>query len=103
MLTVGTILACLDVASAQVSSADPASGQQLARRWCAGCHMVEPTTQETSTDVAPSFSAVARMPSTTSMALRAFLQTPHGQMPDFKLSRDQIDDVVAYILRLRGE
>jgi hypothetical protein len=34
--------------------------------------------------------------------LRAFLQTPHGQMPDFTLGRDQIDDVVAYLLSLRA-
>ena len=41
------------------------------------------------------------MVSTTSMSLRVFLQSPHGNMPDYRLSREQIDDVVAYILSLR--
>ena len=81
---------------------DPAVGHQLAQKWCSNCHAVEPLEKERTTDAAPSFSAVAHSPSTTAMGLRAFLQTSHGQMPDFRLSRDQIDDVVAYILSLRG-
>jgi cytochrome c len=87
--------------AAQTPSEDPVKGHMLAQRWCSSCHAVEPMTQEKSTDVAPSFSSVANTPSTSSMSLHAFLQTSHGQMPDFKLSRDQIDDVVAYILSLR--
>jgi hypothetical protein len=41
------------------------------------------------------------MSSTTGMSLRAFLLTPHARMPDIQLSREQTDDVVAYILSLR--
>ncbi len=41
------------------------------------------------------------MPSTTSMSLRVFLQSPHGNMPDYRLTREQMDDVVAYLLSLR--
>jgi len=35
------------------------------------------------------------------MGLEVFLQTPHGRMPDLHLSRDEIDDVSAYILSLK--
>ena len=41
------------------------------------------------------------MKSTTPMSLRAFLQTPHSRMPDLRLSRDEIDNLTAYILSLR--
>ena len=41
------------------------------------------------------------MASTTSMSLRVFLQTPHPSMPDYRLTREELDDVVAYILTLR--
>ncbi len=103
--TIGMLAAVLcglpGLAWAQESSGDPFAGQRIARRWCSNCHVVERMTQERSTDVAPSFSAVAKMPSTTSASVHAFLQTSHGQMPDFKLSRTEIDDVTAYILQLR--
>jgi hypothetical protein len=52
-------------------------------------------------DAVPAFPAVARMPSTTALSLRVFLQTPHARMPNLHLSRDETDDVIAYILSLR--
>ena len=42
------------------------------------------------------------MPSTTEMSLRAFLQTPHARMPDYRLSTQELDGVVAWILALKG-
>jgi hypothetical protein len=41
------------------------------------------------------------MKSTTQMALQAFLQTPHSQMPDLHMSGEEIDNITAYILSLR--
>jgi hypothetical protein len=35
------------------------------------------------------------------MSLHAFLITPHANMPDYRLTPQQIDDVVTYILSLR--
>jgi mono/diheme cytochrome c family protein len=43
------------------------------------------------------------MKSTTVLSLRAFLQTPHARMPDLHLTRDEIDNIAAYILSLRGQ
>jgi hypothetical protein len=45
--------------------------------------------------------AIGEQKSTTALSLRVFLQTPHAQMPDLHLSRDEIDDLAAYILSLR--
>ena len=67
------------------------------------CHLVYPRSQRQANDAVPSFVAIAKMPSTTSLSLDAFLLTPHPPMPDFRLSRAQIDGLTAYILSLRGE
>ena len=76
-------------------------GHALARAWCASCHAVEPGELAGPVGDIPSFTAVARLPSTTVTALHAFLTTPHGDMPDIKLSPDEIGAVVNYILSLK--
>ncbi len=80
---------------------DAAAGRHLAETWCSTCHVVTPTTQRGASNGAPTFAANARKKSTTPLSLRAFLQTPHERMPDLHLSRDEIDDLTAYILSLR--
>jgi mono/diheme cytochrome c family protein len=81
---------------------DPAAGRRLAEAWCSGCHVIGPGASGPASDAVPTFPAVARMPSTTGMSLRAFLLTPHARMPDIQMSREQVDDIAAYILSLRG-
>jgi cytochrome c len=76
-------------------------GHDLARAWCTSCHAVEPGVLVGPYADVPSFTAVARQPSTTASALVAFLSTPHGDMPDVKLTAQQLNDVVTYILSLR--
>jgi mono/diheme cytochrome c family protein len=81
---------------------DPSEGRQLATAWCSSCHQVDPQAQRLATDAVPSFQAIAAMPSTTSMSIRAFLSTTHDVMPNFRLTDPQIEDVGAYILSLRA-
>jgi cytochrome c len=76
-------------------------GHQLAQAWCTSCHAVEPGQSVGPYADVPSFAAVAQMPSTTASALNAFLTTPHGDMPDVKLTERQRVDIVTYILSLR--
>lgn len=87
---------------AQTTSGDPAAGLQLALRNCAQCHVVAGRQAGPVPVGVPTFADVARMPSTTALSLRAFLQTPHPPMPDLALSRREIEDVSTYILSLRG-
>lgn len=96
-----TLILLAGPALAQPDPGDPTAGRQLAATWCANCHRVSPQGPGPVTDVAPSFAAVAAMPSTTRMALSAFLQTPHPRMPNYQLTREQMDDLIAYILSLR--
>ena len=48
----------------------------------------------------PSFLEVAKGDQTSGQ-LQAFLSHPHGAMPDFALSRSEIDNLIAYIESLR--
>lgn len=76
-------------------------GLRLSRQWCAACHAVTRDMPPPAGDAVPGFPAIAAMPSTTEMGLRVFLQTPHANMPNFQLSRTELDAVVAYLLSLR--
>ena len=78
-----------------------AAGRELAREWCSACHIVAQGEGRNATDAVPSFIGVAQMPSTTATSLRVFLQSPHLRMPNFALTAEQTDDVIAYILSLR--
>jgi len=82
---------------------DLEAGRQLARRWCSACHETgaAPVRNAARNDASPSFVAIARMTSTTNLSLRVFLGTPHGRMPDFNLTRQEIADVSTYILSLK--
>lgn len=79
---------------------DPPVGARLAIRWCVACHVVEPN-QSTATDNAPSFQAIAARPNTTAGSLDRYLSIGHTLMPDFSLSSQERNALVAYILSLR--
>ena len=81
---------------------DAAAGQALAQRWCSSCHMVAVGQPNALATGVPTFAGIARMPSTTALSLRVFLQTPHARMPDLNLTQDEIGDVAAYILTLKA-
>ena len=53
--------------------------------------------------IGPSLLEVAEHPATTEMSLRAFLQTPHPTMPNLMLSPEETDDIIAYLITLKGE
>jgi mono/diheme cytochrome c family protein len=81
---------------------DARVGQQLAQKWCSDCHAVGAENAEAHGS-APSFVSIAEMSSTTSIPLHAFLQISHERMANLQLTQTEVDDVVAYILRLKGK
>lgn len=89
-------------ASAQMSPGDPVVGRAIAERWCSSCHLVSPRPVGPVGDGAATFQSIADRASTTALSLRVFLQSPHGQMPDLTLDRNETDDLISYILSLRG-
>jgi mono/diheme cytochrome c family protein len=81
-------------------AADADHGADLARRWCAACHLVEGAQKQASADV-PSFAAIARRSDFTPEKVAYFLLDPHPKMPSFPLSRNEAADLAAYIGSLR--
>ena len=82
---------------ALAAPADPDHGKIIAQRWCATCHDVAVGQKQASVD-APSFFYVARH--MDKRDLTSFLTDPHPKMPDMSLTRQEIDDLTAYIRSL---
>jgi mono/diheme cytochrome c family protein len=94
------VLACAGAAQAQ-DRAEVSRGHALARAWCADCHGVEPGEATGTFETPPSFQTFAQNPEVTETALKAYLQSTHPLMPQVKLSPDEIEEIVAYILSLK--
>ena len=87
--------------AAQKSSA-VVRGQEVAERFCAGCHATNDQKERiVQGTIVPSFRALAGRPNLTPQRLQAFIMTPHRPMPGMSLELAEVDDLVAYILSLR--
>jgi mono/diheme cytochrome c family protein len=95
------LLAFASGAAAQTIG-DPAAGRRLAEAWCAECHAIGPGIVY-GLKRAPGFAEIAQRPRTTPLSLNVFLRSNHDSMPNFILKRDEADDIVAYIVSLKGE
>jgi mono/diheme cytochrome c family protein len=81
--------------------ADPDNGARLAHRWCAACHVVSATQHQSTTDQAPTFATIAKIPGFDAARIALFLLDPHPKMPDMGLSRTEAADLAAYIASLK--
>ena len=81
-------------------AADAKHGAELAKRWCASCHVVDSGQKQASADVPP-FPAIANRSDFSAEKLAFFLLDPHPKMPNFPLSRNEAGDIAAYIGSLR--
>jgi mono/diheme cytochrome c family protein len=98
----GVMAVGLGGAAARADETGPVTeGRQVAKTWCANCHVVSEG-QTQGSDQAPTWASIAARPEMTSERLHNFLAQPHGKMPDFKLGKNDIDNVVAYILSLKN-
>ncbi len=98
------VLAVLFVAMALsvpiAARADAVHGAQLARQWCASCHLLGAAPPGTTVPQGPpDLRTEARKLSPDQ--LRTFLTHPHGPMPDLSLTRNEIRDLVDYLQTLR--
>lgn len=78
---------------------EPSRGLEVAQRWCATCHQVEPLGQPRTP--APSFMEIAADPDKDRAWLEAFMAEEHLPMPTFRLYPDEQAHVIAYIESLR--
>ncbi|MFI5013416.1 MAG: c-type cytochrome [Hyphomicrobiales bacterium] len=79
----------------------PQAGLALAQQVCSECHAVLRGQAPSPNPRAPTFSELAATPGMTSAALSVALTTPHAGMPMFRLTAEEREDVIAYILSLR--
>ncbi len=85
---------------APAMAADSERGANLARQWCASCH-VPGTGSRAGADAGPPFAQMAADPAYTDARLRGWLANPHPPMPNLNLSRAEIEDLIAYIRSLK--
>lgn len=101
--TAAVFFAALTASSAAQSMlGDAEAGLDFARTNCARCHAVEAPWAGLENDPPRDFSAIALDPSTTETSLRVFFRTPHIAMPNFALTAEQVDDLIAYFETLRS-
>jgi mono/diheme cytochrome c family protein len=94
------VMATLGLCCSPAIAADAVHGGDLAKRWCATCHLVEGEQKQASADV-PSFAMIAAKADFSPEKVAYFLLDPHPKMPSFPLSRAEASDIAAYISSLR--
>jgi cytochrome c2 len=82
---------------------DARAGLAYAKQICAECHAVQKGARPSPNAQAPAFELVANTRGMSETALRVWFQTPHPTMPNLVMTATQKDDVIAYILSLRGK
>ena len=83
------------------AAGDAKRGKQIAEKWCAKCHKIAPGALRFDNTRPASFQEIADTPGMGELALKVFFQTPHRQMPNFSITGDVRDDLIAYITGLK--
>ena len=79
---------------------DPKQGLALAQQTCSPCHATAAEQDRSPNAQAPRFVDLAAASGMTNAALLVALTTPHAGMPMFMFTKEQRDDIIAYILSL---
>lgn len=79
------------------------NGHALTQRLCITCHASAADNTGGGRPDVPSFPAIARTPNITPERLAGAILLPHPAMPGVPLTRDELRDVIAYIMSLKVE
>ena len=82
---------------------DRVAGRMLAEEVCAECHAVLAEQFIIPNVDASHFADIANSPGITALALRVILQSSHEKMPNIVLTPKQTNDIIDYILSLKGK
>jgi mono/diheme cytochrome c family protein len=80
---------------------DPEAGRDIVRSWCTACHVVD--LEGTGTDAGPALPSLLAGQQRSADEIRGWLADPHPPMPNLNLSRQEIDDILAYLESLTGD
>ena len=90
-----------DWALAQAVEPSATRGRELAVRLCSNCHVIDgPATTATPVGIG-TFRGIANRPGQTAEHISNVLILPHMPMPDTQLTREEIQDILAYLETLR--
>ena len=99
-LSAGIVFAAAyEVATAE-EAADPQAGFEYAQTYCATCHGI--SEEKSPLPQAPRFRNVADQPGITATALQVWMQTSHPTMPNIVVAPNDMRNVIAYIISLKG-
>ena len=87
--------------AAAVETGFAGAGEAYALEICSDCHVVSDRQVRVDTVMLPSFRTIANDPKYSEHWLRTFVRTPHFEMPNFILTDQQLDDLLAYIATLK--
>lgn len=87
--------------TAMAEEGDPQAGLAFAKEVCSPCHAI--ASGESPLFEATPFEDVANNPGMTGTALAVWLQTSHPTMPNYILEKQDMLNVVAYILSLKHD
>ena len=78
-------------------------GLAYAQANCVGCHAILRDDTNSPNPDSPAFKAVADTPGITRTALNVFFRSPHPTMPNLIIAPEDADDLIAYIMSLKGD
>jgi mono/diheme cytochrome c family protein len=84
-----------------LAQGDPEAGRDIVRSWCTACHVVD--LEGTGADAGPALPALLAGKQRSADEIRGWLADPHPPMPNLNLSRQEIDDILAYLESLTGD
>jgi mono/diheme cytochrome c family protein len=103
-ILMGAMIAALGLSSAAAAESekigDPQAGYEYAARVCSQCHGI--SAELSPVPEAPRFREVADQPGMTGTALRVWMETMHPTMPNIIVPKQDMLNVIAYILDLKG-
>jgi mono/diheme cytochrome c family protein len=79
---------------------DPQDGFEYAKTYCSSCHGI--SAEKSPLPKATRFREVADRPGVTGTALRVWMETSHPTMPNIVVEKQDMLNVIAYILSLKG-
>ena len=94
-----TLATALGAVAAE-DAGDPQTGFEYAKQVCSVCHGI--SEEKSPLPKATRFREVADRPGMTGTALAVWMQTSHPTMPNIIVEKNDMLNVIAYILSLKG-
>ena len=100
LLILSVALAVATSARAAEAVGDPQAGFEYAKEICSACHGIP--AENSPLPKATRFRKIADRPGVTGTALRVWMETSHPTMPNIVIEKQDMLNVIAYMLSLKG-